>query len=421
MTEAPDRDHRGRSWPVVLVLLVIGRATLLPAPPVQMALPMFCLVCGTLGGVDVTLNTLLFMPLGAALAWRRPGVWRAVLLCFVVSLTIESLQFRFIPGRDASLSDLLTNTLGGFLGALAVQQAARWLAPAAREARRLLVVVVALWIGTLALTAALLHPWIRYRDYYGQWAPDQARYAPFTGRVLSVSVNGDPMPYNVVPHRDRYISALRSGHTVIRVRMVSGRPTSGLSAIARLTVADLEPFIIAQWGRDVVFRTPLRASAARLRPPAIRLSDALPDANEAVLIDAGLDGPAWYVQVARHAGTVERRVPFSVALGWAFLLPLDLPLGTWYPAVDAVWLALLAMPLGFFAHHAAAPRQRRGWLLLAVAAVATGVGCIPWLAGFQAAPWSEWLGALAGLGLGWGARTPARRLFQPRRVEEGAG
>ncbi|HET7241044.1 MAG TPA: VanZ family protein, partial [Gemmatimonadales bacterium] len=62
--------------------------------------------------MDVFLNLLLFVPLGAGLrlaGWR----WRSVVLgAALVSFTVELLQYTVVTGRDASLSDLLTNTTG---------------------------------------------------------------------------------------------------------------------------------------------------------------------------------------------------------------------------------------------------------------------------------------------------------------------
>jgi VanZ family protein len=87
--------------------------------------------------VDVFLNLLLFAPLGAGLrlaGWR----WRSVVAAAaLVSFTVELLQFTVVTGRDASLSDLVTNTTGA---AVAAALAARWRAivlPAPRAAARL--------------------------------------------------------------------------------------------------------------------------------------------------------------------------------------------------------------------------------------------------------------------------------------------
>ena len=73
----------------------------------------------------VLLNVLLFVPLGAVLALltARPWWW-VVLPAAVVSGVIELVQGRWLD-RVASWSDLVANTVGALLGAVAVSLLAR--------------------------------------------------------------------------------------------------------------------------------------------------------------------------------------------------------------------------------------------------------------------------------------------------------
>ncbi len=69
--------------------------------------------------IDWAVNLLGFAPLGALLVWQFPariGVGRATACAFLLSLTIESIQF-VLPWRYPGMDDLLLNTAGGFLGA----------------------------------------------------------------------------------------------------------------------------------------------------------------------------------------------------------------------------------------------------------------------------------------------------------------
>ena len=68
---------------------------------------------------DITLNILGFMPLGFVLAWKKPAhsIGLALAAGFAFSLSIEMVQ-ALIPGRDSSLIDLASNSVGALVGAL---------------------------------------------------------------------------------------------------------------------------------------------------------------------------------------------------------------------------------------------------------------------------------------------------------------
>ena len=69
------------------------------------------------GVVSLALNVLLFVPLGAVIAWfGRP---RLLLAAFAASVAIELAQ-TLLPGRNTMLRDIVTNTLGACLGYLIV-------------------------------------------------------------------------------------------------------------------------------------------------------------------------------------------------------------------------------------------------------------------------------------------------------------
>lgn len=69
------------------------------------------------GPLAVALNVLLFVPLGAVIAWfGRP---RLLLVALLASVFVELCQV-LLPGRHPLLIDVATNTLGSCLGYLAV-------------------------------------------------------------------------------------------------------------------------------------------------------------------------------------------------------------------------------------------------------------------------------------------------------------
>jgi len=104
------RDERiniGR-FLITVSLLAIAGLTLYPETATVTS-PWNCIVCGTRGTADMFLNVLLFAPLGVGLALMGVRHGRALVLAAMVSLTVELAQV-FIPGRDASIGDLISNS-----------------------------------------------------------------------------------------------------------------------------------------------------------------------------------------------------------------------------------------------------------------------------------------------------------------------
>lgn len=73
----------------------------------------------------LVLNVLLFVPLGAAIALlTRWAWWWVTLLGAVGSVAIEVVQGLWLA-RESAWSDVVTNTIGAFVGAVAVSLLAR--------------------------------------------------------------------------------------------------------------------------------------------------------------------------------------------------------------------------------------------------------------------------------------------------------
>lgn len=72
--------------------------------------------------VEAGANVVLFVPLGAlVLLWRRDWGWlHATVIAFATTALIETGQQVLRPERFASVSDLVTNTVGGAIGGLLV-------------------------------------------------------------------------------------------------------------------------------------------------------------------------------------------------------------------------------------------------------------------------------------------------------------
>ena len=124
------------TWaPVALALAMIAGATLVPMASGVPGdgIPFWCLGCGDYALADAVANVALLVPLGWALA--RTGVPCSSGLAVVLTTTIgvEWLQYAVIPGRVASVADILANTLGGVIG-LVLPHLHRWVVETRRRA-----------------------------------------------------------------------------------------------------------------------------------------------------------------------------------------------------------------------------------------------------------------------------------------------
>ena len=70
--------------------------------------------------LEFTANIAMFVPLGFLLALTLPHrvSWLAVLLVPAFSAAIELTQGQYLPQRFATVSDVIANTIGGYLGAV---------------------------------------------------------------------------------------------------------------------------------------------------------------------------------------------------------------------------------------------------------------------------------------------------------------
>lgn len=105
---------------------------------------------------EFTANVAMFLPLGflVALALPRRAMWLTLLIVPALSGSIEWAQSALLLERTPSLFDVLANTLGGYVGALAA-----WLLRALVHARDERVIAAALARRGDALVTAGGDPW----------------------------------------------------------------------------------------------------------------------------------------------------------------------------------------------------------------------------------------------------------------------
>ena len=378
----------------------IALMTLIPDPGgagEAAATPLYCVVCGSLGGVDVLLNVLLFVPFGVGLGLAGFSWKRALLLAGILSFGIELLQMKVIPGRDASLGDILMNSAGGTIGALAGAHWRRLLAPPPREARRLALLFGMALLCTWMVTAWSLAPRLPVSaPWYGQWAPDLGNYQPFLGKVLRVSAGGEPLLPGKAIDQDKTKDLVAASPSMAFRAVLGPRPSRLAPVGAIYDEWQRQVMLLGQDRQDLAFRVSLKASGLKLRVPTVNLKAGM----------AGVPGDTVEAFGALHDGSFEltsriggivrtRHLPLSASWGWILVMPSDSVLGEEARGLTALWIIGL---LGLVSHYGAL--GGKAGLAVAPTAAVLLLTAVPAAAGFPAAHWSEWVAAAMGILLG---------------------
>lgn len=412
-TLAPSSSHTRRFGfaLVVLSLAAIAWLTLRPAhassPPIDSHL---CVVCGPLAGVDILLNTLLFVPLGVGLNLGGLSLRKAVLICFALSLSIEMAQAFIIRGRDSTLSDILTNTSGGAIGAFSARTGPTWLAPSRKTAAWLVAVGGAFWLLIQLVSSYSFSPSLSPSQYYGQVAHQRGPRAMFHGQVDSARIGTIPIPDGAFADSRSIRQLLLSGTPIVGVVRL-GEPTPNFASIIRVADAKQRGITsLSEEGDRLVFSIRTGASSLRLREPAfgmpgVFVGSPADSAAERLVISARFkDGT---VQLAAQTPSGNRELSFSprAALAWTALVPFHgyLESSAMERAATLLWTSVLLIPLGYWAAALARQSERVAAfsLMPALAALlATGLILVPAAFALRGATPFDWIAAVSGVGIG---------------------
>jgi hypothetical protein len=415
-TVAPT-PHLRRAGLVITIasLIAIGFATLMPE--LQAATEShFCLVCGPLGGVSAILNVFLFVPLGIGLYLAGFPVKHALLGMLVLSVLIEAAQLLVIPGRNATIGDVITNTIGGALGFAVGRYAFTLLRPSPRGGLALTLGWSAVWLLTQTLSAFGFSPAIPTSEYYGEIAPTLGHHEPFRGQVVRASIGDVVVPDTRFPD-SRSVRELLLGGAIVTTTFVPAGPTGGIAPIVRLADdSRREILLLAQNGSDLVFGVRTGAAVLRLRPPVFAAPDFVPallrpeNGSTAEEITVGARYAARGVSISANGRTGhDLRIPITASLGWTMLLPFQWFIeGTRFELVATwVWIACLLFPIGYWGGGVVRlPRVHnpaRIWVAGAAGAIvllSLGLIVLPEAFAMTAAPVSDWLAALTGMLVG---------------------
>jgi hypothetical protein len=351
------------------------------------------------------LNLLLFIPFAFGLRLVGMPTTLVVAAGAAMSLTVESLQFTIIPGRDASLSDLITNTLGSLFGASLGARLAVFLTPTPRQARRLALTGAAVFLALEAGTAILLQPWVPSEPLRGEWGRTLPARAPFGGKVTSAVVSGTAVADGFMPVDSPVYARLRQGRIQLELGLVSGPRVPEWAPVFELLGRHGPVLAVAAVEGDLTFQPPARSYALRLRRPAVRLTGALPSTPGRDLQLTGRESGSilwatWTTSNVQH----QKLQALSPSFGWSLLIPFDYAYGPEVHLLTGVWITGLLLPTAYWATRREG--RIRPALFLGLLLVA-GLGLIPMLTGYPAVHWSEWLAGTAGLTAGWASHLAA--------------
>lgn len=242
--------------------------------------PVSCLVCGDQGMQDVIQNILMFLPLGVALRAAGVRTSRALLCGMGLSLFVETMQYFVVPGRDASLSDLITNTTGTWLGATVAPLIPLAFRPSPGQAARFGLGAVTCWALLWTFGAWALGNDAGRANLRGRF-PNALEDAPaLNGDAVEATFNGvalTPASTSLTPEA---IVAYQRNQFVVDATIRPGPPIAWRENV--LTIIDHRPADpsfnsglvvminrVTKWPL-VNFR--IHASALRLRTPSFRMA-----------------------------------------------------------------------------------------------------------------------------------------------------
>jgi hypothetical protein len=420
------RWNRGGVILSALVLTIVLAATLAPASASTPTAAFWCVACGEFGGLDVLNNIVLFLPLGAAFALATDRRWRSILACVAVTVFIEAMQIRVVPGRDASLSDILANSLGGAIGVELALRRGVLFRPRGRAASGLAVAGAAAFALVTALSSLGFRPASIPRSLWVQWTPDRASFEPFTGELLDFKLDSIHLPARFFPPVSLGVDrVLRSPEWQATVIVGTENLKPRRSVIARIAEEFTVLVSIEQYGWDLACQQKTLSGDFRFRSPKIAIRGALSRAGEETPEQVRFTCSRQYDSLVATTNDRREVLRLSPSLGWLFVTPLNITVPSRYALVSVLWLIALAFPAGYWISFvakgsaevgASGGRMHRARLLAMgafAAALMIGLVIVPLLAGTAPGAWWEWAASVAGALVGsagarvsllWGAR-----------------
>jgi len=375
-----------------------------------------CVGCGEFGGVDVVLNVLMFLPLGAGLALVGARPLRAIGGIFAASLTIELLQLFVIPGRDPTIRDALMNSFGGALGFAIGAHLESFVRPPPRVGVKLLLAWSALLLGVQSVAAYSLVPALTRSRYYGQIARELGEMlSAFPGQVLNPTLASIGIPDSELPDNGVRDLLSRPQGALIQTTVVPRACPTTTAGIVRIADAEArEILLLAQSDADLLFGVRTGAETLRLRPMRYRLRHVFGPGSmcaltgDTILLQARYTREAVFVRAAARGGIAEETIVPSASQGWRLFMPMDtyIDSGVQGAAFTAIWLFILMVPAGYWGLFAAREiplenaRANATAVVFVLAVLTIALAAIPRVFGLAPVRAWEWVAAIGGAAAG---------------------
>ena len=338
----------------------------------------FSLASGDAALAELIQNLLLFIPLGAALAWNGVRPLRAIAIGATLSFTVEFIQ-QWLPGRDPSVGDIVANTISTAIGVGLVVTAPRWLTVSPRRAawQSILSATAAamVWVGT----GTLLRPIFPPPPYHAVGTPNFNYWGQYQGKVLSAHVGGGPLP--LLETRIVAVAAPR-------------RPSRPSPLVAVLDARDTRVLIVAVDLADLALLYHMRADELTLEQPDLRLRHALAPPTIA-------PGDTFTVTASRGCLSVNGAgrcgLGYTIGDGWKLIFyPEHFP--AWaMTLLNALWVGGWMLGVGYWGRLAG-----HGPLIYAALGLGiVGLLVVPPLTGHNGTTVGEWIGGVGGVGVGY--------------------
>jgi hypothetical protein len=389
-------------WALTIVAcLAIAYGTLSPRPGMsgREGYAAVCRICDGTPGVDVIANVVLFIPLGVGLILSGMRPVRALLVMAGMTTAIELAQLRLVPGRDASVVDIVTNLTGALVGVLVGRRWRTLVRPDARAAASLAVGAAATFLVVVGATSVALTPSLPSPPWQSNRGPG-SELGP-SSRILDVRVAGQPV---MVDDTVRNAAAVRAGLLAGKPVIVSAivpRDPAQSTHLAQILDFDIDDIVVMSRVRDdAVFHLRNAGRDARLREVAVRLTGFFREpGSDTVRVTGAWERGSLVIAGQRGSTIREYALPLTASLGWAFLLPNG-GVGPSYTPVSAAWLAILLFPFAYWSTLAA--RASSGavrWRVVQAMVIAAALLGPSQILPLAPPRWWEWVVALTVVGV----------------------